>query len=292
MKYSEDNMPLQCILTHSTNYLQGSYRSTPPLGVVVHSTGANNPWVKRYAQALSDEPNYQYLQSVIGVNTNYNSWNQLANNYVGVHGFCGKMADGHVQFIQTLPWYTQAWHVGQGWSGYSLNNYYIGIEMCEDGLWDQNYCKQVYDEMVEVIAYLCVYFGWNVYGCNYIGGQQIPVITTHAQGSRLGVASSHCDPENWWPHFGYTIEQFRNDVQACINKGQEDDIVTQEEFNQMMNTYLGELAKKNTSDWAANAMNWAKQEGILVGDEAGNDMGQKFMTRQELAAVLQRILDK
>lgn len=285
-------MPLQCILTHSTNYLQGSYRSTPPLGVVVHSTGVNNPNVSRYVQALSDEPNYQYLQSVIGVNTNYNSWNQLANNYVGVHGFCGRMADGHVQFVQTLPWYMQAWHVGQGWSGYSLNNYYVGIEMCEDGLNDYDYLMDVYNEMVEVIAFLCVYYGWNVYGSNYIGGQQIPVITTHYQGYLLGVASGHVDPTNWWDQYGLSIEQFRNDVQACINKKQEEDIVTQAEFNQMMATYLGELAGKPTSDWAADAMDWAKSEGIMVGDEAGNDMGQKFMTRQELAAVLQRILEK
>ena len=285
-------MPLQCILTHSTNYLQGSYRSTPPLGVVVHSTGVNNPNVSRYVQALSDEPNYQYLQSVIGVNTNYNSWNQLANNYVGVHGFCGRMADGHVQFVQTLPWYMQAWHVGQGWSGYSLNNYYVGIEMCEDGLNDYDYLMDVYNEMVEVIAFLCVYYSWNVYGSNYIGGQQIPVITTHYQGYLLGVASGHVDPTNWWDQYGLSIEQFRNDVQACINKKQEEDIVTQAEFNQMMATYLGELAGKPTSDWAADAMDWAKSEGIMIGDEAGNDMGQKFMTRQELAAVLQRILEK
>lgn len=291
MKYSEDNMPLQCILTHSTNYLQGSYRSTPPLGVVVHSTGVNNPNVSRYATSRSDEPNYAYLTQVIGTNPNNNSWNQITT-YTGVHGFCGKMADGHVQFVQTLPWYMQAWHVGQGWTGYSLNNYYVGIEMCEDGLNDYNYLMDVYNEMVEVIAYLCVYYGWNVYGSNYIGGQQIPVITTHYQGYLLGVASGHVDPTNWWDQYGLSIEQFRNDVQACINKKQEEDIVTQAEFNQMMATYLGELAGKPTSDWAADAMDWAKSEGIMVGDEAGNDMGQKFMTRQELAAVLQRILEK
>lgn len=292
MKYTEDNPPLQCILTHSTNYLQGSYRSTAPLGLVVHSTGVNNPKVSRYATARSDETNYAYLTQVIGTNPNNNSWNQISNNYVGVHGFCGQMADGHVQFVQTLPWYMQAWHVGQGWSGYSLNNYYVGIEMCEDGLYDYDYCKSVYDEMVEVAAYLCVNYGWDVYGSNYIGGQQIPVITTHYQGYLLGVASGHVDPTNWWGNFGITIEQFRNDVQECINKGQEEEDMDQNTFNQMANTWLGELAGKPTSDWAKDAMNWAKSEGILVGDDQGNDMAQKPMTRQELAAVLQRILDK
>lgn len=293
MKYNEANSPLQCIMTHSTNYQQGSYRTSAPLGLVVHSTGANNPNVSRYMQARSDEPNAQYLNSVIGYNQNANSWNQITN-YCGVHGFCGKMADGHVQFVQALPWYMQAWHVGQGWSGYSLNNYYIGIEMCEDGLWDINYAQQVYDEMVEVAAYLSVYFGWDVYGSNYIGGQYIPVITTHYQGYCLGVASGHIDPGNWWGNFGWTIEQFRNDVYACIHaedNEQEEEELDQNTFNQMMNTYLSELATKPVDDWAKEAMDWAKNEGIYVGD--GNSlMPRKFLTREEFAAVLQRVLEE
>ena len=61
MKYSEANPPLQCIMTHSTNYQQGTYGGENPYGFVVHSTGVNNPNVSRYVQAMSDENNYQYL---------------------------------------------------------------------------------------------------------------------------------------------------------------------------------------------------------------------------------------
>lgn len=278
-------------MTHSTNYQQGTYGGENPYGFVVHSTGVNNPNVSRYVQAMSDENNYQYLNQLIGTNYNYNSWNQVVN-YAGVHGFCGKMADGHVQFVQTLPWMMNAWHVGQGWSGYSLNNYYVGVEMCEDGLWDVDYAKEVYDEMVEVVAYLAVKYGWDVYGTNYIGGQNVPVITTHYQGYCLGVASGHIDPTNWWGNFGWTIEQFRDDVYNCIHNSQEEEEeVTQEQFNQMMNTYLSELATKPVDDWAKDAMNWAKNKGIYVGD--GNSlMPRKFLTREEFAAVLQRVLEE
>lgn len=75
MKYSETNPPLQCIMTHSTNYQQGTYGGENPYGFVVHSTGVNNPNVSRYVQAMSDENNYQYLNQLIGTNYNYNSWN-------------------------------------------------------------------------------------------------------------------------------------------------------------------------------------------------------------------------
>lgn len=46
MKYFELNKPIQCIMTNSTCY-KGTTIGTP-VGVLWHSTGANNPSVKRY----------------------------------------------------------------------------------------------------------------------------------------------------------------------------------------------------------------------------------------------------
>ena len=46
MKYSSKNTPLQCYLKEST-----CYKSTTTMaikGVLIHSTGANNPNLKRY----------------------------------------------------------------------------------------------------------------------------------------------------------------------------------------------------------------------------------------------------
>ena len=39
---------LQCILEKNRCYLAGKY--IKPQGIVVHSTGANNPWLCRYVQ--------------------------------------------------------------------------------------------------------------------------------------------------------------------------------------------------------------------------------------------------
>lgn len=66
MKYSNSNRPIQCMLTNST-----CYKGTSPMevkGVLWHSTGANNPTLKRYVQPSTDDPNYSYLMSKIGRN--------------------------------------------------------------------------------------------------------------------------------------------------------------------------------------------------------------------------------
>jgi hypothetical protein len=46
MKYNINNKPLICMQTNSTCYKKTS--TMTPLGILWHSTGANNPNLKRY----------------------------------------------------------------------------------------------------------------------------------------------------------------------------------------------------------------------------------------------------
>ena len=64
--------------------------------------------------------------------------------------------------------------------------------------------------------------------------------------------------------------------------------MTQETFNEMMNTYLEQLAMQDPSDWSAEARNWCEQNGIIQGDSEGRKMYKKFVTREELAQILMR----
>lgn len=64
--------------------------------------------------------------------------------------------------------------------------------------------------------------------------------------------------------------------------------MTQQEFNNMMNVYLQQLALQDPSQWSMNARNWAESSGIIQGDENGNKMYRKFVTREELAEVLRK----
>ena len=117
-------------------------KTITPKGVMVHSTGANNPNVSRYVPG-DDE---------IGRNRYDNHWNRTGMTKC-VHAFVGKFADGGAGTVQTLPWNWRGWHAGG-----AANNTHIGFEICEDGLTDASYFSAVYQEAVELTALLCKEF--------------------------------------------------------------------------------------------------------------------------------------
>lgn len=186
----------QLILTNNDCYKAGQYIT--PKGIMVHSTGANNPNLKRYLA-----PN----DGLIGTNTGGNHWNQAKpdGQQKCVHAFIGKLADGTVATYQTLPWNMRGWHCGG-----SANNTHIGFEMCEDGLTDQDYFLKVYNEAVELCAYLCKLYNFNPLADGVIIG--------HYEGYQRGVASNHADPGHWFSKFGKSMDTLRQDVYNKLNE--------------------------------------------------------------------------
>ena len=69
---------------------------------------------------------------------------------------------------------------------------------------------------------------------------------------------------------------------------QEEEKVTQEQFNVMMNNWLAEQAKKEPGDWSKEARDWAERHEFVKGDENGNKMYKKLLTREEMITVLYR----
>lgn len=194
---------LKCILTENDCYK--AKRAIQPRGVMVHSTGADNPNLKRYVQPLKGDADYAALTARLGVNANGNHWNRGGLD-VCVHGFIGKLADGSVASVQTLPWTHRGWHAGTGTSGGSANNTHISFEICEDGLTDPAYFKLVYREAVELTAYLCKQYGLDPLADG--------VVICHSEGYRRGIASGHADVEHWFPKQGKSMDDFRADVAA------------------------------------------------------------------------------
>lgn len=72
---------------------------------------------------------------------------------------------------------------------------------------------------------------------------------------------------------------------------EEDENMTQETFNKLMDNYLKSLAQKPAT-FEQDALVWAQQNGIILGDASGAQMAKKFNTRGELAVVLKRFYDK
>lgn len=208
MKYSEKNKPLVCMMTQST-----CYRGTGPMtvkGVLWHSTGANNPNLKRYVQPDDDASNKVELLKIIGVNSYKNDWNHISRQ-AGLNCWIGKLADGTVATVQTMPWNYKPWGCGSGSKG-SCNNGWIQFEICEDGLTDKNYFDKVYQEACELTAYLCKMYNIDPHGTVDVNGVKVPTILCHADSYKLKLGSNHGDIDHWFPKFGKSMSTARDDV--------------------------------------------------------------------------------
>lgn len=183
------------ILTENACYKAG--KKITPKGIMVHSTGANNPNLRRYVGP--DD-------GLLGKNQYGNHWNQdkPGGSYVCVHAFIGKLADGTIATYQTLPWNWRGWHAGDGSKG-SANDTHISFEICEDDLKDGGYFASVYQEAVELCAYLCEQYGLTEKD-----------ILCHSEGYERGIASNHGDVMHWFPKHGKSMDTFRADVKKLL----------------------------------------------------------------------------
>lgn len=192
---------LKCILGANDCFKTGQY--IIPKGVMWHSTGADNPNLRRYVQPLVGYADYKELMALLGTNANGNHWNRSGTNAC-VHGFIGKLSDGTVASVQTLPWDMRGWHAGTGTSGKSANNTHISFEICEDGLDDKTYFDKVYREAVELTAMLCLEYN--------LDPLEDGVVIDHSEGYKRGIASGHADVSHWLKKYGKTMDDVRKDV--------------------------------------------------------------------------------
>lgn len=213
MKYTASNKPLVCMQTNSTCY-KGTNTMTVK-GVLWHSTGVNNPTLKRYVQP-SDTPDKRDTVTLaqIGKNAYKNDWNHIERQ-VGLNCWIGKLADGTVTTIQTMPWDYRPWGCGSGSKG-SCNSGWIQFEICEDGLTDKTYFNAVYKEACEITAYLCKMFNIDPNGTVTVNGVKVPTILCHQDSYRLGMGSNHSDVTHWFPKHGKSMATARQDVAALL----------------------------------------------------------------------------
>ena len=214
MKYNSNNKPLVCMQTNSTCY-KGT-RTMTVLGVLWHSTGANNPWLKRYVQPSSNDANYSKLMELLGKNQYGNDWNHIERQ-AGLNCWIGKLADGTVTTVQTMPWNYRPWGCGSGSKG-SCNSGWIQFEICEDALTDKAYFDKVYKEGVEITAYLCKMYNLNPKGTVTVNGVKVPVILDHQTSYQLGMGGNHGDVQHWFKKYGKTLDDVRNDVAKLLNE--------------------------------------------------------------------------
>lgn len=225
MKYTNENKPLVCFLSEGA-----CYKGTRPMdvwGVLWHSTGANNPTIKRYVQPADYDPKKDELLQIIGVNKNGNDYNHgNTKRQMGVNAWIGKLADGTVATVQTMPWNYAPWGCGGG-----CNNHWIQFEICEDDLLNPEYAMAVYEEACQITAYLCKMFGIDPKATVKYNGITVPTILDHRMSHALGLGNNHGDVQHWFPKIiGKGLEDIRADVARIMSEsGEEIQFVKHEE---------------------------------------------------------------
>lgn len=196
----------KCILTNSTCYKRAGESSKT--GIVVHSTGVNNPYVKRYVQPMENDADYSKIIADLGYNKYKNDWNHITRE-AGVHAFVGKNNNDEIVVYQTLPYSKDAWGVGSGKKGsYNFSPHArIQFEICEDGLTDEKYFNEVFDTAIKYCAHLCKVYGWDS-----------TKICSHRESYLQGFGGNHGDPDHWLAKFGKNMDWFRQQVQKELNK--------------------------------------------------------------------------
>lgn len=182
----------QCLLTKNRCYKTN--KKIKPTQIVVHSTGANNPNLKRYVQP--DD-------GLLGTNTNKNDWNRDTVS-VCVHAFIGKDKNGKVCCYQTLPYDIRPWGCGRGKKG-SYNNNAIQFEICEDSLTNKQYFDEAFGLAIDYCVYLCDKYGIKPNN-----------IVSHQEAYKQGYASNHADCDHWLIKFGKNMDWFRSEVKTRL----------------------------------------------------------------------------
>ena len=181
-------------LTAYNNACYQDGKKMKPKGIMIHSTGCNNPNLRRYVGP--DD-------GILGKNIYNNHWN---NAYPGgkaicCHAFIGKDKNGEIRTYNILPWDMVGWHCGG-----KANKTHIGIEICEDTT-DTEHMNKTFWEAIEVAAYLCKLYGI-----------QPKNIISHREGHAKGIASNHGDPEHWWKDYRITMDNFRQEVAKELDR--------------------------------------------------------------------------
>lgn len=227
-----------------------------PKGIVVHSTGANNPYLKRYVDAPDE----------VGTNTYGNHWNvaEPGGRKVCVHAFIGYDKAEQVRVAEILPLDICCWGVGSGKNGsYNYDPAYIQFEICEDGLKDKEYYKKAFAVAVEYCAELCNTFGLNT-----------SKIVGHCEAYKLGYGSNHSDPEHWMKNFGETMDDFRCRVSEIMKNNKTKEENKNETVSDISTIHKGDLVSiaNNAIYYSGKAVPiWVKSQKWYVKEEPNGD---------------------
>ena len=162
-----------------------------PAGIIVHSTGANNPNLKRYVNA----------PEICGINENKNYYDREMSGCP--HAVIGLDKYGDVRAAKLLPWNICCWGCSSGKNGsYNYKPAYIQFEICEDNLESEAYFNECFD----LAAKLCARLMHNYPTI------KLENVISHKEAHARGYANNHADCDHWLAKHNKNMEWFRNKV--------------------------------------------------------------------------------
>lgn len=269
-------------------------------GIVVHSTAAPNPNLKRYVQPSSSDSEFvkyytpdnalgnneqTYLMAELGSNVFNNSWNKPGDKTGFVHAFIGKNKAGEIAIANTLPYNFACWGVGIHGPNFNYSpNGRIQFEICEDN--DEEYVKESYWAAVVYCTYLCYRlrldpnkyatyvnnsgketYPMTAYDANNSLSKsiKIPVICSHNEARQYGLGTEHYDPEHWWntyPNLGLSMDKLRDDVKSLYNQENGYKLI----YNgQNIKNLVNKLSIYNDNNYVKNEISSTSKSGTVVG---------------------------
>ena len=269
-------------------------------GIVVHSTAAPNPNLKRYVQPSSSDSEFvkyyapdnalgnneqTYLMAELGSNVFNNSWNKPGDKTGFVHAFIGKNKAGEIAIANTLPYNFACWGVGIHGPNFNYSpNGRIQFEICEDN--DEEYVKESYWAAVVYCTYLCYRlrldpnkyatyvnnsgketYPMTAYAANNKLSKdiKIPIICSHKESYDYGLGNGHGDPEHWWntyPNLGLSMDKLRDDVKSLYNQENGYKLL----YNgQNIKNLVNKLSIYNPNNYVKNEISSTSKSGTVVG---------------------------
>lgn len=199
-------------------FIKNNRPGTPliPKGVVIHETGN-----AKGADAMA----------------HYSYWNSSPQAKSSAH-----IVLDQKQIIQLIPYTERAWHAGK-----TANSRFIGLEICRCVPFD----KAKFDaEWEAAVGFTAAIFR------DVLGEEQVTAdnLLSHSEVSKRWGETDHTDPDGYFAKGGKSMDDFRREVAARLEKKTSYD----ETVNNMINDRI--TAAENAPYW----------ERVLSGDEAAN----------------------
>lgn len=138
----------------------------------------------------------------------------------------------------------------------------------------------------KLVCCLCQYLGFK--GIGYISESAVHVDMRESGSYRGDERKGYSGNVggNFFEYFGMTKAM----VEALKDKEQEEEKVTQQQFDEMMNNWIARQAAKEPEEWSKEDREWAEANGIIKGTGAGYSY-RSYCTREQMVAFLHRLYE-